>query len=246
MLELKNPHSALAAIELRPHDVTEIRIAGPHAHGAWEDVVSAASQAGIPSRTVKVQAQRGAKNRGGKTERVGIASALVREHPGVSEPEVLFADAADSAGDRPGLWLALDQLQDPHNVGAIFRTAGFFGVKGVILTKDRSAPLNNTVYDVAAGGLEYTPFCVVPNLSRVLDSARKNGLWTLGTSEHAELSCDEVTADRPWLLVLGNEEKGLRRLTLDKCDQVCAIKPRGGVTSLNVSVAAAVMISRLS
>ena len=246
MLELKNPHSALAAIELRPHDVTEIRIAGPRVHGAWEDVVSAASQAGIPSRTVKVQAQRGAKNRGGKSERVGIASALVREHPGVSEPEILFAEVGSGEGDHPGLWLALDQLQDPHNVGAIFRTAGFFGVKGVIVTKDRSAPLNNTVYDTAAGGVEHTPFCVVPNLSRVLDSARKNGLWTLGTSEHADLSCDEVTADRPWLLVLGNEEKGLRRLTLEKCDQTCAIKPRGGVTSLNVSVAAAVMISRLS
>ena len=124
MLELKNPHSALAAIELRPHDVTEIRIAGPRVHGAWEDVVSAASQAGIPSRTVKVQAQRGAKNRGGKSERVGIASALVREHPGVSEPESLFAEVGSGEGDHPGLLLALDQLQDPHNVGASFGRRG--------------------------------------------------------------------------------------------------------------------------
>ena len=240
MLELKNPHSALAAIQVRPHDVTEIRIAGPQAHGAWEDVVQAASHAGIPCRTVKVQQARGGKNRGDKSERAGIASALVRDNPGISEPEQLFPREDSSSSEHPGLWLALDQLQDPHNVGAVFRTAGFFGVKGVFVTKDRSAPLNGTVYDVSAGGLEFTPFCVVPNLSRVLDSARKNGLWTLGTSEHADLSCDEVTPDRPWLLVLGNEEKGLRRLTLDKCDQVCAIKPRGGVTSLNVSVAAAV------
>ena len=246
MLELKNPHSVLAAIEVRPRDVTEIRIAGPNAHGAWEDVVEAASRAGIPCRTVKVQQNRGAKNRGGKSERVGIASALVRESFGAAEFEHLFPQADESGGEPSGLWLALDQLQDPHNVGAIFRTAGFFGVKGVFVTKDRSAPLNGTVFDVAAGGLEHTPFCVVPNLSRVLDSARKNGLWTLGTSEHADLSCDEITTDRPWLLVLGNEEKGLRRLTLEKCDQVCAIKPRGGVTSLNVSVAAAVLISRLS
>ncbi len=246
MLELKNPHSVLAAIKVRPRDVTEIRIAGPNAHGAWEDVVEAASRAGIPCRTVKVQQSRGAKNRGGKSERVGIASALVRENFGVAEFEHLFPQADESGGEPSGLWLALDQLQDPHNVGAIFRTAGFFGVKGVFVTKDRSAPLNGTVFDVAAGGLEHTPFCVVPNLSRVLDSARKNGLWTLGTSEHADLSCDEITTDRPWLLVLGNEEKGLRRLTLEKCDQVCAIKPRGGVTSLNVSVAAAVLISRLS
>ncbi len=246
MLELKNPHSVLAAIERRPRDVTEIRIAGPQAHGAWEDVVESASRVGIPCRTVKVQQNRGAKNRGGKSERVGIASAMVRENAGVAEAEQLFPQPDDSAGEQSGLWLALDQLQDPHNVGAIFRTAGFFGVKGIFVTKDRSAPLNGTVYDVSAGGLEHTPFCVVPNLARVLDSARQNGLWTLGTSEHAELSCDDVTADRSWLLVLGNEEKGLRRLTLDKCDQVCAIKPRGGVTSLNVSVAAAVLISRLS
>lgn len=207
--------------------------------------MQSATRVGIPCRTVRVQQHRGSKNRGAKTERAGIASAIVRERPGVAEPETLFPPTSAESSAASGLWLALDQLQDPHNVGAILRTAGFFGVKGVFVTRDRSSPLNSTVYDVAAGGLEYTPFCVVPNLSRILDAARKHGLWTLGTSEHADLSAHEITADRPWLLVFGNEEKGLRRLTLDKCDQVCAIKPRGGVTSLNVSAAAAVLISRL-
>ena len=252
MLELKNPHSVLAAIRCRPRDVAEIRIQSDSVHGAWEEVVQAAMAEGIP-----VGGRRHGQKSGGrrqrnapKTERAGVASAMVRENAGVS-PGTLFETVNPAAGtagsdEAPGLWLALDTLQDPHNVGAIFRTAGFFGVRGIVLSRDRSAPLNATVYDVAAGGLEAVPFCVVPNLSRALDQAQKHELWRLGTSEHAKEPLESVLPDRPWLAVLGNEEKGLRRLTLDKCDMVCGIPPRGPVTSLNVSVAAAVVISRLA
>jgi 23S rRNA (guanosine2251-2'-O)-methyltransferase len=147
---------------------------------------------------------------------------------------------------RYGLWLALDQIQDPHNVGAVFRTAAFFGIRGIVLTRDRSAPINATVYDVASGGMEHVPFSSLPNLSRAIEQAKEAGLWALGASEHAERDVSEIPHDRPWLLVLGNEEKGLRRLTFENCDDVCRLSARGSVGSLNVSVAAGVLMAILT
>ncbi|MFO0917367.1 MAG: RNA methyltransferase [Planctomycetaceae bacterium] len=140
---------------------------------------------------------------------------------------------------------ALDCLQDPQNVGSIFRTAAFFGIRGVIVTRDRSAPLNGTVYDVASGGMELVPFAQPPNLARALEAAKSAGLWILGSSEHAEKTIAAVPRDRPWLLVVGSEDQGLRRLTLEHCDEVCRIEPRGALPSLNVSTAAAVLMAEL-
>jgi len=171
-------------------------------------------------------------------------SAIVRERPDVPLEE-LFANAATRA-DGHGLWLALDNLQDPHNVGAIFRTAAFFGLQGIVVTKDRSAPLSGVAYDVAAGGLEHVPFTIVPNLARAVAVAKESGLWVLGTSEHAADDVTQVDRGRPWLLIVGNEEKGMRRLTTEHCDCVCRIAPRGDVTSLNVSVATGILIATLT
>jgi len=241
-LELRNPHSVLAALERRPRAVLEVRLAGAP-HGAWRDVVRLSERQGV---TVA----RGVERREGRREpkegggRAGSATALVRERDGVSLEE-LFAGAAERAGGR-GVWLALDQIQDPHNVGAIFRTAAFFGIEGIVLLRDRAAPLNATVYDIATGGVEVVPFSLQTNLSHALDQAKQAGVWVLGSSEHAEQSVFEVSRDRPWLLVLGNEEKGMRRLTRERCDVVCSLPPRGGVTSLNVSVAAGVLMAALT
>jgi 23S rRNA (guanosine2251-2'-O)-methyltransferase len=106
--------------------------------------------------------------------------------------------------------------------------------------------LSSTVYDVSAGGVEFLPIVEVPNLSRLLEQAKQRGLWVLGTSEHADCALSTVSRDRNWLLVVGNEQHGLRRLTLDLCDQVVSIPALGGVTSLNVSAATAVALSQLS
>ena len=177
----------------------------------------------------------------------------MKELPGVGL-EALFEGNADQGSESTvsrdakrsaPLWLALDCLQDPQNVGAIFRTAAFFGVNGLIVTRDRSAPMNAAVYDVASGGVELVPFAQPPNLARALELAKQSGLWILGSSEHAEKDVAEIPRDRPWLVVLGSEEQGLRRLTLEHCDEVCRIMPRGALQSLNVSAAAAVLISEL-
>lgn len=241
MLELKNPHSVLAVLKRRPHDVSEVSISGG-AGGAWDEVADLARSKRVPVVSAESRSRRPA-TRDQKFERVGAASAVVKEPPEASLSE-LFTGANQQGAT--GLWLALDCLQDPHNVGAIFRTAAFFGVRGILLTEDRSAPLTGTVCDVAAGGVETVPFALVTNLKRAFEQAKSAGLWVLGSSEHAKAPLDSFSCDRCWMLVLGNEERGARQGTLENCDDVCCIKPIGAVTSLNVSVAAGICISRLA
>ncbi len=233
-LHLKNPHSILAVLRSRPQDVYEIRLPDPVA-GPWSRVQSSAMEIGV-----KFGGEKRGSRRQNRSGRAGGAEAVVRERSAVPVQD-LFANVPET-----GLWLALDRVQDPHNVGAIFRTAAFFGVRGILITRDRSAPLTDTVYDVASGGVEHVPFCFPANLGRALDLARKANLWILGASEHADTSLDRIAADRPWLIVLGNEERGLRRLTLDKCDATCRIPSTGHVASLNVSVAAGIIMQKLA
>ena len=248
-LRLKNPHSILAALEARPNDVIEVRLPKQGGTDAWGAVRELAEAHHIPLKQGRPEQRKERGRRGGreqpeKTGREGVGEALVRELPGVPLGE-LFADATERA-DGHGLWLGLDCIQDPHNLGAIIRTAAFFGGQGLLMTADRAAPLSAVAYDVAAGGVEHIPFSIQTNLARSLDIAKEAGLWILGSSEHARDDVSQVPRDRPWLLVIGNEAKGLRRLTLERCDQICRITPRGVVGSLNASAAAAILIARLS
>ncbi len=227
-LKLKNPHSVSAALRERPQDVISLQLSGKGG-GPWDEVVRLAKIPGIPITT---------KDRG----EVSHATVLARAEVPVEE---ILQGGADRAGGR-GVWLALDQLHDPHNVGAIFRSAAFFGVQGVVLPRDRNARLTDTVYDVASGGMEYVPHGLVTNLGRAIVAARDAGLWVLGSSERADTDWLEIPLDRPWLVVIGNEERGMRHGITEKCDMVCRISPSGGVGSLNAAVAAGVLISRLS
>lgn len=237
-LTLKNPHSVIAVLETRPHDLLELRVETDRAGDAWSRAVTLAERTGV---AVAGRPRHGRRSKNRQPGRRGSAEATIRPRDDSSLPDLF-----QTKGDESGLWLALDQIQDPHNVGAIFRTAGFYGVRGIIVTSARSAPLSSTVYDVAAGGIEYVPFARQSNLRRAIDVAKKCGIWVLGTSEHAEEEFAEVDRDRNWLLVVGNEERGLRRVVLEQCDEVCGLSARGGVTSLNVSVATGILIAGLT
>ncbi len=238
-LILKNPHSILAVLDTRPQDIFEIQLPPDHKGEVWETVRASAREIGIKSTVGAV----GPRRKRGAPGRAGDVGAVVKEREGVPL-EDLFTSAR-SETDGEGLWLALDTLQDPRNVGAIFRSAAFFGVRGILLTRDRSAPLSDAAYDVASGGMEYVPFSIETNLSRALNFAKEQGLWILGASEHADTGLDQIESDRPWILAFGNEETGLRRLTLEKCDTVCKIPSRGPIPSLNVSVAASLFMQKL-
>jgi 23S rRNA (guanosine2251-2'-O)-methyltransferase len=248
-LELRNPHSVLAALETRPGAVVEVRLHSRQPPAAWEEVAERALARRVPVLRGTPAREHGRSGRrsgghGSESERAGAGVAIVKEREPIDLKD-LFADAKQRSGGR-GLWLALDQIQDPRNVGAIFRSAAFFGAAGVVLTRNKSAPLSGVAYDAASGGLEHVPFAQPPNLSRALQVARDSGLWILGASEHAERDVTEMDRERPWLLVLGNEQQGLRRLTKEGCDEMCRLSPRGPVHSLNVSVAAAVLMSALT
>ncbi|WP_417379286.1 23S rRNA (guanosine(2251)-2'-O)-methyltransferase RlmB [Gimesia sp.] len=244
-LELKNPHSVMAALQTRPIDVTEIRLTAGSAQGNWGDVADEARSQRIPV-VIKKSAPQKMKRRQSEDQGRRTAGSVALVKP--RNPSVLseLFPASEQGGETSGLWLALDCIQDPHNIGAIFRTAAFFGVRGIVLTKDRSAPINATVYDVASGGMEAVPFAVETNLSRSITQAKETGVWVMGTSEHAEEDVSTFSQDRPWMVVIGNEEKGLRRLTLEQCDVVTRLTPTGIVDSLNASVAAGIMIARFS
>jgi len=248
LIRLKNPHSALAVLETRPEDFQQIVLPYTNASGgdAWDKVIQIAKQKRISISTSAPKAQqpaRGSRADPGES-RANSIEALVKEREPLSAEE-LFENAREKREGK-GLWLALDSLQDPHNMGAIFRAAAFFGIEGIMITQERSVPLTGTVYDVASGGVEYVPFTMQINLQRGFELAKDAGLWILGTSEHAESDLKKIDRDRPWLLVFGNEEKGMRRLTQESCDLLCKIFPQGKVTSLNVSVAAGICISHLT
>jgi len=247
MLTLRNPHAVLAALQKRPQDVTQVQVsktAGPE--DPWARVAKIAKDHRIPLHSgggaARDRGPRGRDRDGDEGGRGHGNEAQVRENPGVSVQD-LFHGAGERKGGK-GVWLALDTLQDPHNVGAIFRAAAFFGIEGILLTSDRSAPLTGTVYDVACGGVDSVPFAQATNLKQAFELAKEAGLWILGTSEHAHDSLESVKPDRAWLVVMGNEEKGMRRLTEESCDLLCQIAPMkgAGVTSLNVSVASGILI----
>ena len=138
--------------------------------------------------------------------------------------------------------LILDEIQDPHNVGAILRSAESSGVNGVILTKHKSATITSTVTKVSAGATEHIKICQVNNLSQTIDELKKNGFWIVGSSLENSKKYTEVDYKIPIALIVGNEEKGIRKLTASKCDFLVKIPMSGKIQSLNVSVATGILL----
>ena len=148
--------------------------------------------------------------------------------------------------DGPPLLLVLDGVQDPHNLGACLRTAEVAGVHAVILPKNRSAPLTPVARRAASGAAEVLPILIVTNLARCLRRMKEEGVWLVGSSEHADQSLYAAELSGPMALVMGNEEKGMRRLTSELCDFRVRIPMHGSVSSLNVSVATGVCLFEMN
>jgi 23S rRNA (guanosine2251-2'-O)-methyltransferase len=143
--------------------------------------------------------------------------------------------------DQPFL-LILDQVQDPHNLGACLRTAECAGVNAVILPKDGAAPVNETVRRVAAGAAERLPVFYVTNLSRCLNKLQELGIWITGSADESAKTLFETDLRGNMAIVMGAEGAGLRKLTREHCDQIVSIPMSGTVSSLNVSVATGVIL----
>ena len=161
--------------------------------------------------------------------------------PQAGDPETQIEEALEAASGPP-LLLVLDGVQDPHNLGACLRSADAAGVSAVIAPRDRAAGLTPVVRKVAAGAAEAVPFVSVVNLARTLRELKDRGIWLVGTDDAADKTLFEADLAGPVALVMGSEAEGLRRLTRECCDQLGSIPLAGAVESLNVSVAAGVVL----
>ncbi len=156
-----------------------------------------------------------------------------------------YSDLDDVVGAKRGqysLVLVLDGVEDPHNLGAILRTADAAGADGVVIPERRSAAVTGTVTKTSAGASEYLPIAKVTNIARTVEELKGRNLWTVGLDEHGPQTYDALDYNMDCALVLGAEGKGLHDLVKRKCDFLVSIPMLGNVPSLNVSVAAAVVL----
>jgi len=200
-----------------------------------EEIVRLARGRGIPVRFEER----------GRLDRI----AKSREHQGVvavaaasaaATLETILARANSSGG--AGLIVLLDGVEDPHNLGAIIRTALAAGAHGVVIPERRAAGLTDTVSRASAGALAHLPVAKVTNLVRAMEELKEAGFWLVGLDEHATQTYTEVDYRSPVGIVLGGEGKGLHEVTRKRCDFIVALPTGGPVKSLNVSVAAGVVL----
>lgn len=162
-----------------------------------------------------------------------------RAGPALNEEDVMSIVSAQAV---PFL-LILDCVQDPHNLGAILRSADGAGVHCVIAPKDKSCGLTETVRRVSVGAADHVPFAQVTNLARMMEKLKAAGVWIVGTSDHAaSRSLYDLDLKGPLAIVMGSEDKGMRRLTEENCDFLAALPMAGKVECLNVSVATGVCL----
>ncbi len=155
-----------------------------------------------------------------------------------STMEDIFA-LAEKKGEAPFI-LLLDGIEDPHNLGAIIRTANLAGAHGVIVPKNRAVGLTATVAKTSAGALNYTPVVKVTNLVRTMEELKKRGMWFVCADMDGEVMY-KLSLTGPMGLVIGNEGSGVSRLVREACDMTAAIPMKGDIDSLNASVAAGVL-----
>ena len=228
-------HAVLALLEQAPERVLDIWIDRARKGERREQLLKAAKTAGIKVQEATSEAL---DTRLGGNRHQGV---VARCRAAAERTEAELPEFLESL-KQPPLLLILDGVQDPHNLGACLRSADAAGVHAVILPRDNAAPMTPVVRKVASGAAETIPVFRVTNLARVLEMLKNAGIWLVGASGDGEKRIYEIDLHGPVALVLGAEEKGMRRLTRDKCDFLAHIPMTGTVESLNVSVATGVCL----
>ena len=228
-------HAAQAALEHTPEKLITAWVDAHRTDSRINDIKRALEQQGISvQETPRKQLDKLAEGR--PHQGIVIEMELPRE---LGETEL--RDRLDGIEGKP-MFLVLDQVQDPHNLGACLRTADAAGVQGVIVTKDQSVSITPTVAKVASGAAETVPLYKVTNLARALGWLKESGLWIVGAAGEAEKTVYETDLNLPLALVVGAEGKGMRRLTRENCDFLVKIPMFGQVESLNLSVATGILL----
>lgn len=162
----------------------------------------------------------------------------VKEYETVDIDEIIV----NNKDNDNALLLMLDGVVDPHNVGAILRTSEAIGVNGIIIPKNNSAPLNGTVAKTSTGAIELVPISKVTNLTTTIEKLKKEGYWIVGAEAKESVDYRQVDYNGKIVLVLGSEGQGISRLVLENCDYRVRLPMIGKITSLNVSVASAILL----
>lgn len=221
---------------LRP--VERITVAEGAHEARLHEIIELARGAGVPVRRVpRAELQRVAAG----ANHQGVVATVAAARYWRTE-ELLDALAARVGTEDPPLALVLDGVEDPRNLGAIIRTAECAGAHGLFVPERRAAGLTETVAKAAAGALEYVPVARAANVVRLIEELKGRGVWTIGTSADARTDYTGWDWTQPCALLLGGEGEGLRRLVRERCDVLVSVPLRGKIESLNVSVAAGVVL----
>jgi 23S rRNA (guanosine2251-2'-O)-methyltransferase len=228
-------HAVRVLLTRSPGRVRRVLLSGGRYAGRLAEIRSLAERAGVAVATAD-DAALARLSEGGRHQ--GVVAEIV---PRAGDPETQLEEALEAAAGPP-LLLVLDGVQDPHNLGACLRSADAAGACAVIAPRDRAAGLTPVVRKVAAGAAETVPFVSVVNLARTLRELKERGIWLVGTDDSAGKPLYDADLKGPLAVVMGSEGEGMRRLTRECCDQLVSIPMGGAVESLNVSVAAGVVL----
>jgi 23S rRNA (guanosine2251-2'-O)-methyltransferase len=227
-------HAVTARLRAHPQSIRALHVAASRRDARIAELVARARSAGIAIATAD---EARLAELAGTARHQGVVALVDGGLPYVTLDDVLEAPASDS----PLLLLVLDQVTDPHNLGACLRSADAFGVQAVVVPKDRAVGVNATVAKAASGAADTVPVVAVTNLARALRDLKDHGVWVIGADAGGESLFDaDLTGPIAW--VLGAEGEGLRRLTRESCDRIVGIPLAGSVESLNVSVAAGICL----
>ncbi len=213
--------------------IDKILIAKGERSGSINVIIAQCRERGMPVKEVdfrKLESLAGPHHQ-------GIAAvAACKEYATVDD---LFAAA--EAKNEPPFFVVCDELEDPHNLGAIIRTADATGAHGIIIPKRRSAGLTSAVYKASAGAVEYVPVARVSNITETLRELKKRGVWIYGMDMKGEAWCS-TDLRGPVAIVVGSEGKGIGRLVHEQCDFTLSLPMLGSISSLNASVACGVLL----
>jgi 23S rRNA (guanosine2251-2'-O)-methyltransferase len=226
-----------AVIEALKHGrgINKILLAEGDREGSVNEIVALAKERGIMLQTV---ARTKLESLAAGQRHQGVL-AYVAPVPYVELDDIL-ARAADK-GEPPFL-LLLDELEDPHNLGALLRTADAVGVHGVLIPKRRSVPLTSTVAKTSAGAVEYVPVARIGNIAQTLRALKEKGIWAVGADMAGTDDYYDADLTGPLVIVVGSEGKGISRLVKETCDFLVRIPMQGKINSLNASVAGSILL----
>ena len=227
-------HAVEAALRNQSENVLQVFVQQGRNDNRIKKILDIAKNSGVSLQTISNDKL---KEKCPKARHQGVVAEIRRgKNNVISLDDILQKDSV--------LLLILDEVQDPHNIGACLRTADAVGVDAVVVSKNRSPALTPVIRNVASGAAETVPYIMVSNLARALEKIKESNVWVLGTAGETRQTIYDSGAGsgQRLALVMGSEGKGMRRLTREACDELISIPMHGSVESLNISVATAVCL----